>query len=415
MSATLPRMTSPVQPVTFYVPDSAAEPVEVNVQHSGLRMVLVSRESIHLLDEGWRVLGIYFLIGPGDDPDRYRAYVGEVGRATLVQRARHHAKDKPWWSRALLITRDSRDGFNSAEIGWLEGRLYDVLNNAVACEVMNGNRPGDESLPERERAVLERYIEPIIAALRACGAPPDTPDQKPPPKRRKKVTHYSGSVADLLEAELLKAGTMLRPLKKGVNAQARVLEDGRLETGGQVFDSLSAAAKAVTGSIAEAGWDFWGAPSGDGSYVALTKLRERLRVSGSSKERTEAAAQPDDQPAAPVANLGTQRATEATPDKPALPGLAGLVKREGLQLPLDLHTTYRNQKAEARIETDGSVTFGGRSFRSPSLAASAARKALGYTGVGQAETNGWRFWRYTDREGIPRRLDALRSRPPTGR
>lgn len=371
-------MTSSVQPVTFYVPDSAAEPMDVNVQHSGLRMVLVSRESIHLLDESWRVLGIYFLTGPADDPDRYRAYVGEVGRATLVQRARHHAKEKPWWSRALLITRDSRDGFNSAEIGWLEGRLFDVLNNAVACEVMNGNRPGDESLTERERAVLERYVEPIMAALRACGTPPDTPDQKPAPKGRKKVTHYSESVADLIDARLLKAGTMLRPLKKAVSQQARVLEDGRLAIGGEVFDSLSAAAKAVTGSVAEAGWDFWGAPSGDGSYVALAKLRERLRENGSSE--------------------------------PALPGLAGLVQREGMPLPLDLHATYRDQRAEARIERDGSITFGGRSFRSPSLAASAARKALGYTGAGKAETNGWTFWRYSDRQGIPKKLAALRSR-----
>jgi Restriction Enzyme Adenine Methylase Associated len=387
-------MTNSVQPVTFYVPNSAAEPTEVNVQHSGLRMVLVSRESIHLLDESWRVLGIYFLIGPADDPDCYRAYVGEVGRATLVQRARHHAKEKPWWSRALLITRDSRDGFNSAEIGWLEGRLFDVLNNAVACEVMNGNRPGDESLPERERAVLERYVEPIMAALRACGASPDTADQKPAPKGRKKVTRYSESVADLLDAELLKAGTMLRPMKKG-RQQARVLEDGRLETGGQVFDSLSAAAKAVTGSIAEAGWDFWGAPSGDGSYVALAKLRERLRENGRPVERMEPAAQPDKQAAAQ--------------GKPALPGLAGLVQRKGLPLPLDLHTTYRGERAEARIEMDGSVTYRGRSFRSPSLAASAARKALGYTGVGKAETNGWMFWRYTDRDGVSKKLDTLRS------
>jgi RAMA domain-containing protein len=170
----------------------------------------------------------------------------------------------------------------------------------------------------------------------------------------------------------------------------------------------SAAAKAVTGSIAEAGWDFWGAPSGDGSYVALAKLRERLRENGSAKERIEPEAQPDNQAATPATN-GAQPGTESTPP-PAAPDLTSLVHREGLPLPLDLHTIYRRQRAEARIETDGSVTFGGRSFRSPSLAASAARKALGYSGLGKAETNGWTFWRYTDREGIAKKLDALRSR-----
>ena len=37
------KSTSP-QPVKFYVPASASEPVEIDVAHSGLRMVLVNRE-----------------------------------------------------------------------------------------------------------------------------------------------------------------------------------------------------------------------------------------------------------------------------------------------------------------------------------------------------------------------------------
>lgn len=49
---------SSIQPVTFYVPSSAAEPIEVDVAHSGLRMVLVSREAIHTLDPTWGVLGV---------------------------------------------------------------------------------------------------------------------------------------------------------------------------------------------------------------------------------------------------------------------------------------------------------------------------------------------------------------------
>ena len=38
-------MSGAVQPVTFYVPTTAAEPVEVKVAHTGLRMVLVTRDS----------------------------------------------------------------------------------------------------------------------------------------------------------------------------------------------------------------------------------------------------------------------------------------------------------------------------------------------------------------------------------
>ena len=258
--------------VTFVVPGSSAEPMDVEVAHSGLRMVLVSRESIGLLDESWRVLGIYFLVGAGDDPDRYRAYVGEVGKSTLVQRVKQHAAQKDWWSRALLIA-SSSDEFNSAEIGWLEGRLYDVLNNAVACDVMNGNRPGDESLSLRQRGVLERYVEPIMAALRACGAPPDTADQKPTRKGRRTHAHYSETLADLIRGGLLKPETKLHPLRKAFTETATVLADGRLEVRAVIYNTPSAAARAVAGTSSAPGWNFWGAPSGAGGFVPLATLR----------------------------------------------------------------------------------------------------------------------------------------------
>jgi hypothetical protein len=265
-----------IQPVTFYVPSSAAEPIELDVAHSGLRMVLVGRESIHMLDRAWNVLGIYFLLGPADDPDRYRAYVGEVGRRTLRTRLREHASGRDFWNRALLVA-SSSDTFNSAEIGWLEGRLFDVLNNAVAAELVNRGRPGDESIALRDRGVLERYVEPMMAALRACGASPDTADQKPEPRGRRRPARYGGSVRDLIEAGLLKPGTRLVPLRGGLSGTALVLEDGELEVDGVRYEHLSPAAIAVSGKQSEPGWDFWGAPSGEGGHVPLARLRQRLR------------------------------------------------------------------------------------------------------------------------------------------
>lgn len=150
-------MSTSVQPVTFYVPSSAEEPIDVNVAHSGLRMVLINRGAIRRLGDEWRVLGVYFLLGPDpDSSDRFLAYIGEVGKRNLLLRLTEHAAQKTWWNRALLIASSGSDGFNSAEIGWLEGRFYDVLNNAVAARVMNKGRPGDDSIPIKDRGVLER-------------------------------------------------------------------------------------------------------------------------------------------------------------------------------------------------------------------------------------------------------------------
>ncbi len=388
--------TETVQLVTFAVPGSSTRPMEVKVAHSGLRMVLVSRESIRLLDESWRVLGVYFLLGAAEDPDRYCAYVGEVGKATLVQRLRHHAAQKDWWSRALLIASAS-DEFNSAEIGWLEGRLYDVLNNAVACELKNGNRPGDNSLSIQMRGVLERYVEPIMAALRALGASPDTADQKPDTTGKKKAKYFSESVSDLLAADLLKPETTLHPLKKNVTETARVLADGQLEVSGVVYGSLSAAAKAASGAIAEAGWDFWGAPSGTGGFVPLATLRDRLR------EGLKPVETPIPEPSEPVSSESDQPA-----GAPHLSTLAAVSASTPERFPLPIFADYHGNHIEATVELSGEIRLGSEVYASPSTAAKAAKKLHGYGGAGKAATNGWDFWRFKDADGQVKPLDALR-------
>lgn len=389
-------MTDPVQLVTFAVPGSSASPMDVKVAHSGLRMVLVSRESIGLLDDAWRVLGVYFLLGAADDPDRYRAYIGEVGKSTLVQRIKQHASQKDWWSRALLIASAS-DEFNSAEIGWLEGRLYDVLNNALVCELMNGNRPSDNSLSVQMRGVLERYVEPIMASLRALGASPDTADQKPEVKGRQKPKRYSESVSDLLRAGLLKPETVLQPFRKNVNQTARVLPDGHLDVGGVIYDSLSAAAKAVAGTVAEAGWDFWGAPSGTGGFVPLSQLRDRLREGSPSLSVTPA---PDE--------TSASRKDDQAARSRRTPALAAAVAASPERYPLSIFADYHGVRIDAFVESTGEIRLDSQTFMSPSMAAVAARKQHGYTGSGKAATNGWTFWRFTDTDGTVKTLDALR-------
>ncbi len=384
-----------VQPVTFAVPGSSVQPMEVQVAHSGLRMVLASRESIRLLKGNWEVLGVYFLLGAADDPDRYRAYVGEVGKSTLVGRVKQHAAQKDWWSRVLLIASAS-DEFNSAEIGWLEGRLYDVLNNAVACDLMNGNRPGDNSLSVQVRGVLERYVEPIMAALRALGASPDTADQKPELKGSKKPKRYSESVSDLLAAGLLKPETILQRLGKNVSETARVLPDGRLDIDGVAYDSLSAAAKAVTGRVAESGWDFWGAPSGTGSFVPLALLRDRLREGGGEQK--------------PGATVQPPRQVPAAAGKPSV--LASAAAQHPDRFPLTIFANYRGTRIEATVEESGLIRLGSESFASPSMAAVAACKQHGYSGAGKATKNGWTFWRYTGEDGTTKPLNEFRSGSP---
>jgi hypothetical protein len=371
-------MGSTAHPVTLYVPSSAAEPIEVKVHASGLRMVLVNRESVPFLDESWAVLGIYILLGPADKPDRYSAYVGEVGKRNLLLRIKEHVGGKNWWSRALLIASASND-LNSAEIGWLEGSLYDVLKNAVAADVMNKGRPGDQSLPLPEQTALERYVELTMVALRAAGVSPDTGDQKPVAPHKRKV--YRESVKDLLEAGLLKAGTHLYPLRKNLTDTALVLDDGNLKIEDDIFEAVSPAAAAVSGNKAEAGWEFWGAPSGEGGFVSLFELRDRLREAARTKQPTPTHSDVGVSPQQPK-KPAPRRFSKKMPDLIA----AGL-----LQPGESLYPVRKSlADTKATLLPDGRIELNGQTYGSPSSAAVAAS--------GKKAEPGWEFWA-VDRQG----------------
>jgi hypothetical protein len=395
---------SSIQPVTFYVPSTADEPIEVNVSHSGLRMVLVNRDAIRLLSSDWRVLGVYFLLGPDpESSERYLAYIGEVGRRNLFLRLTEHATHKDWWNRALLVASNSADGFNSAEIGWLEGRFYDVLNNAVAATLMNRGRPGDDSIAVKDRGVLERYVEPTLAALRAVGASPDTADQKPAPGGKKRA-YYHESVKDLIDADLLKPGTRLRPLRKHLTKTALVLEDGSLEVDGSRFAAVSPAAQAISGNLSEPGWEFWGAPSGDGGLVSLFALRDRLRADlAGTGQSGETVTVRRDAPALQTSRTSPEASTDQAPRRPkryeaTLRDLldAGLLTTGEALIP-----PPRGKSRSAKVTQSGTIQVDNVEYVTPSGAAKASS--------GNSAEPGWEYWS-VDRSGVRTTLFELRSR-----
>ena len=160
---------------------------------------------------------------------------------------------------------------------------------------------------------------------------------------------------------------MLQPLRKNVTQTARVLPDGRLDIAGVTYDSLSAAAKGVTGTVAGAGWDFWGAPSGAGGFIPLARLRDRLRDSGSdggSQKKTP--------------NTETTHMKQSGSGK--APALAATAAAHPGLFPLAIFADYRGEHIDATVETTGAIRLGPETFRSPSMAAVAARKEHGYAG-----------------------------------
>jgi Restriction Enzyme Adenine Methylase Associated len=90
--------------------------------------------------------------------------------------------------------------------------------------------------------------------------------------------------------------------------------------------------------------------------------------------------------------------------------LGDIISSGLLRPPVDLYRRYKGHDLTARIERDGLVSFGGRTYGSLSTAAQHARRSV----IGEdqrAQTNGWTFWRYRDKSGDFREhLDDLRRR-----
>lgn len=394
-------MQSRPRPVLLLVGATSADPMEVVIEGYGLRMVVVNKESLRLLDSYWDARGVYLLLGRAQDAAKYTAYVGEATKQGLRQRVGQHVRTEKNWDRALLVT-STDHGFDSSAIGWLEGRFYDVLANAAAAEVMNRLQPSDETLPEYRREGLGRYVEPVMLAMRALGCPPDTADQRPtapPPGARGKRRVFTESVADLIDAGLLKAGTRLRPMAHKYDATATVLDDGSLHLGDEVYNAVSPAAARVTGAQSEPGWNFWGAPSGDGSLVSLFDLRARLQASGAGASRPDAS-----QGGAGAAPGSGPDATQAAGGGASPPGRGPGVKRYKTKVPdlmaanvlHDGETAIALRKrvgpVEGTLHADGSLTVKGVRYSSLSAAAKAVS--------GTTSEPGPEYWGVRRPEGI---------------
>lgn len=275
--------TDDVTVLTVIMPGAAREPIVFRENSAALRMALVSRESINLLTGEWEVPGIYLLLFPAaQDPmtareRRPRVYVGKTGPGGLRSRLQTHAHQKLGWTRALLVARDTSAGFNSAQAGWLEGRVWSVASAAAHVELDNGNQPRDETLDSYERSWLEGTIEPIRHVMRLVGYPLDPADDDPviePGVRR----HHGVTIGRLIEAGLLVAGDTVEYTGRGHEGTIAVLEaDGSILLNGTHYSSPSAAGAAIRGGAVN-GWEYWAQRDGSGNLVSLGEIRAKLRA-----------------------------------------------------------------------------------------------------------------------------------------
>ncbi len=210
-------------------------------------------------------------------------YVGKAPSG-VASRLRQHLKGKEAWSRALLVRRDTTYGFNSAQIGWLEGRLYDLFDAAENAVLNNENRPRDETLPPYDRQMLELVILPVTRVLRLVGYDPATPDEATPvPHSARSAKFFGITMEQIIEAGLIHPGAKLVSTNGAWPAVAELLANGAICFEGTEYETPSKASGAAKQGGASNGWEFWAVETPEGR-VSLATLRARMldRKSGTS-------------------------------------------------------------------------------------------------------------------------------------
>ena len=263
-------------PVTALLATGPGVPVTVFDSNAALRMTVVDRASLGGLDDVWDAPGVYILLDPPEPGGSYGAYVGKAPSG-VRDRLREHAskRGKESWVRAVAVVRDTTHGWHSGQVGWLEGRLYTLLEGSATARLSNNNRPQDETVPPYDRAALETAVEPVAALLRLLGFSPDAEEDLPAvPASRGAPRQYNVTVADLLAAGRLTVGESLVSTMATYPASATVNTDGTISVDGRTFPTLSAAGGTVREGRATNGWSFW-AVDRDGTTVPLATIRAR--------------------------------------------------------------------------------------------------------------------------------------------
>lgn len=274
-------MSIPVTSAVVQVPGEPGAPVIVDFDVHALRVALVSRDDVLRLPASWSVPGVYVLIGALDGRPAAEVYVGKAIKVR-DRLGQHRSKPKLSWWRAVAVTRDTTAGFNSAEIGYLEGRLYSELLALPGITLKAEQHDLDTTLPSHLLVQLDAFVPTILAALRLAGLSL-WPEETQKAKSGKKHQQVPGTIADLLAAGLLTVGATLTFRRAGKTAEATVAPDGQLIVAGKAYESPSAAAASALDLKAANGWVSWKLDGGSGPTLAdlRAQLAEASMNSGS--------------------------------------------------------------------------------------------------------------------------------------
>ncbi|MCB9184081.1 MAG: GIY-YIG nuclease family protein [Flavobacteriales bacterium] len=110
--------------------------------------------------------GVYLLIGPREDGDGEKIYVGEGD--PVGERIKSHYAKVDFWQRCVFFV-SSTGNMNKAHIQYLEARLVALGRVAKRLPMENGTDPTDPTLSEMDRAFVEVFLQNLLGMLPVLG------------------------------------------------------------------------------------------------------------------------------------------------------------------------------------------------------------------------------------------------------
>lgn len=263
-------------PVNVQIPSDSEAPVIADFVEHALRVAFVDRAHLRRLPiSEWDVPGIYILL-TGDGSGQ--VYVGKA-RKLRNRLGQHNVKEPLPWRRAVAVRRDTTDGFNTAEIGYLEGRVSAEISALANLTVIQGQGSGDETLPKHMMLSLDSFVKSILAALRLAGIditrsnPEQQVEDETPMSTAGGRVSFNVTFSDLVSSGLVRGGETLHLRQGKVAATGTVTADGEIVVRGVAYRSPSTAAANALRLQSSNGWTTWHVGSLAG--VTLAALRSQ--------------------------------------------------------------------------------------------------------------------------------------------
>ena len=239
-----------------------------------LRVAVVDRTQLNLLDPEWSSSGIYILLDNPRSDGNWTGYVGKSAADRGVRGRLSNHLSKKSWARALAVCPKGQH-WDEAEVAWLEFCLYALLLNSSNVDITNSQPVGEGKLSEVRQMRISKVPQTIANVLSVIGHGVKSADfgchqeqeQSPDRARLRGVT-----IKAMIDKNLLVAGDLLTPVDPRWQGHVTVLKDGNLQAPtGETHGSPSGAAKSLTTRVAERGWSFWRLSSG----TTLSELRKQ--------------------------------------------------------------------------------------------------------------------------------------------